>query len=217
MVAAASESVVRAETAAPVSVKPPRAEVATQIEIHDRHQLEIRLSYAVGGERRPRRYVVDTYFFVPRNVGVNRHNFSRDQFYGDVTSFVRLDAAALPLARLADKSCEASPLRRFAEARERFASEKRPPSSRPVIAHIKLYAYLFAQGVKSALQPITRRLRAGALASEHAELERRLERALADIDRALARLPLGARRLLAVRAHRPPRPRRRHARRRRGT
>lgn len=121
--------------------------LATQVEIHDRQQLEVRFNHAIGSEAGAQRHVIDTYFFIPRNVGVNRTNFSREGFYADVTALMRLDAAPLPLCELADETCTASPLHRFARAVEDFRQSPRPPPSRPVSVHVKLYAHLFAVAV----------------------------------------------------------------------
>ena len=54
------------------AARPKKREKPALVEIHDRQQLEIRFSYALGGESKEQRYEVDTYFFIPRNVGVNR-------------------------------------------------------------------------------------------------------------------------------------------------
>lgn len=136
-----------------------KAGLGVQLEVHDRHQLEARFSYALGAGEGAQRYTVDAYFFVPRNVGVNRQNFSREQFYADVTALMRLDAARLPLQQLADPTCPASPLRRVAEALESFRSSPRPPSAQPVVVHVKLYAYLFTQAAKSELGKLSKLLK----------------------------------------------------------
>ncbi|MFM2152494.1 MAG: hypothetical protein RL199_929 [Pseudomonadota bacterium] len=130
--------------------------LSTQVEVHDSQQLEIRFHYALGSDEGPQRYTVDTYFFIPRNVGVNASNFTKDVFYGDVTALMRLDAAPLPLDQLADERLPASPLSRFAEAVEAFRTEPRPPPSRPVAVHVKLYAHLFAVAARRELGLLVR-------------------------------------------------------------
>jgi hypothetical protein len=158
-----------------------KAGLGVQLEVHDRHQLEARFSYALGAGEGAQKYTVDAYFFVPRNVGVNRHNFSREQFYADVTALMRLDAAKLPLEQLADRRNPGSPLFRIAEALESLRISARPPSSRPVVVHVKLYAYLYTQAVKSELGGLSERLdeqcRAGP--PEWAPLEAEAEALLA--------------------------------------
>ena len=90
---------------------------------------------------------MDAYLFVPRNVGLNRGNYSRDEFYADVTPYMRLDAQALPLEQLADQSAPASPLYRLWQAVRGFRGDPRVPPSQPLVVPVKLYAYLFGDVV----------------------------------------------------------------------
>lgn len=73
-----------------------RKGLVVQGEVHDRLQFELRFNYPVGEPGRWR-FDVDAYFFVPRNVGLNRANYSREQFYSDFTAYMRVDASPLPL------------------------------------------------------------------------------------------------------------------------
>lgn len=155
--------------------------LATQVEVHDHQQLEIRFNYAIGNEEGPQRYDVDAFFFVPRNVGVNRSNYSREQFYGDVTALMRMDAAGLPLASLADPGCTASPLHRFARTLEEFRTAPRPPPSQPARVQVKLYAYLYTEGVRDEIRRLRERMNVGTITSSQkeafsAELEAALPR-----------------------------------------
>lgn len=150
----------------------------THVEIHERQQLEVRFAYALGSEAGPQRYTVDTYLFVPRNVGVARSNYPKDEFYGDATALLRLDAAPLALDRLADLTCPDSPLSKLARALCEFRASAHSQRSQPLSVQVKLYAYLFTVGVRAEL---------GALAkAPAARLEEDLEAALARIREALA-------------------------------
>ena len=125
-------------------------------EVHDRLQLELRLDHAIGSGGGAQTYSMDAYVFIPRNVGVSRANYTRDQFYGDVTALIRIDAPPLDLATLARADDGASPLRALTRALEAVRSSPRPPPSRPIVVQVKLYAYIFAQAVEAE----TTRLRA---------------------------------------------------------
>jgi len=140
-------------------LKAQGAGVGSQIELHDTEQLEIRLDYAMGGGVGKHAYNMDAYLFVPRNVGLNRKNYSREEFYADVTPYMRLDAEALPLAQLADPGARLSPLHRLWEAVAAFRSGGRPPPSQPLVVPVKLYAYLFAEAIKDEARAIRRRFR----------------------------------------------------------
>ncbi len=122
--------------------------LSLQAEVHDRHQLELRFNYALG-EQSDARYLVDAYFFVPRNVGLGRANYSREQFYADFTALMRVDAAPLPLDALADEGNPASPLSRCAALLAVLRTSPRPPQTRPLSVHARLYANLYVAGVRA--------------------------------------------------------------------
>src|SRR5262245_3372400 len=97
-----------------------RTAVGVQFELHDHEQLEITFLHAISNDAEAQIFEADTYFFVPRNVGLNASNYSKQQFYGDVTPLIRLDAVPLPLRDLADPRFPGSPLRRLADALDGF-------------------------------------------------------------------------------------------------
>lgn len=117
--------------------------------IHDPQQLEIRLSYPLlGGDgAEERQYQVDAWLFIPPNVGVSAANYSKEQFYGDMTALVRLDALPQPLDALSRPDLPGSPLHGLAQLLERVRSAPRPPASRPILVLVKLYAYLYVEGL----------------------------------------------------------------------
>jgi hypothetical protein len=163
------------------------AGVGTQIELHDHEQLEIRFDYAMGGDPGQHAYHMDAYMFVPRNVGLHRGNYTRAEFYADVTPYMRLDADALPLTQLADPAAPASPLHRLWEAVGQFRGGARPPASQPLVVPVKLYAYLFAEAIKGETRSLRRRFRRHQPGSAEAAAE--LIAALsAALDRARAAL-----------------------------
>lgn len=128
---------------------PIQDDIGIETGIHDPQQLEIRVSYPLlggdGGEER--RYQVDAWLFIPPNVGVHAGNYSREQFYGDVTALVRLDVNPQPLDALSRADLPGSPLYGLAQLLERVRSAPRPPASRPVLVLVKLYAYLYVEGL----------------------------------------------------------------------
>lgn len=163
---------------------------ATHVEIHDPQQLEIRHGYSLASDHGRARYLVETFFFIPRNVGLNRANYTKEQFYADVTPLIRLDATPLSLERLADASDAASPLHRFKATLEALRTQNRPPPTRAVVIHVKLYAYLFTLGVKADLSRLLKHTRQADEAARtgvprYQEVEVECEVALARIRKAL--------------------------------
>src|SRR5690349_25055845 len=95
--------------------------LASSAEQHDREQLAFRFDYALGSDPGDYTYRMDAYLFVPRNVGVNRNNYSKGEFYSDVTPYMRLHADPLPLEVLGDPSAAQSPLSQLHAAAQAFA------------------------------------------------------------------------------------------------
>ena len=160
--------------------KPP-----APVEIHDRQQLELRFNYDLGGETIAETTTVDTYIFIPKNVGLSRANYSREQFYGDVTPLVRLDAEPLSLDLLADAHYPQSPLHGFSEGLRAFRESPRPPPSRPIVIHVKLYAHLFARGVRGDLKKLSKRLGRLETGADAERFLRKLAEALDEVRFAL--------------------------------
>jgi hypothetical protein len=121
--------------------------IAIQFEVHDRQQLEIRVAHRLD-QAEEHLFKVDTYFFIPRNIGINASNYPKEDFYADVNALMRLEAPALSLDRLADPGDEGSPLSRIVDALEEFRSTKRTPASSALAVHVKLYAYVHTEAVR---------------------------------------------------------------------
>lgn len=66
---------------------------------HDRYQIELKVAYPVPGGARKQSHEFDLYLFAPLNLGVRRENYSKDQFYRDLQSYLRLTTPVVPLER----------------------------------------------------------------------------------------------------------------------
>jgi hypothetical protein len=150
------------------------------VEVHDRHQLELRFNYAVGEAGRSR-YFVDAYFFVPRNVGLNRTNYKREDFYADFTALMRIDAAALPLDALGDVNNPESPLSRLAATLRALRTGPTLPPTGPMRVHARLFANLFLAGVRAECRRLEKLL-ARAERDASLRLGSRVSRAPGDTD-----------------------------------
>ncbi len=84
-------------------------EIDGRVAIHDSDHVEVKLECHLAAGARSR-YRVETYFFVPRSLGLNAANYPRDQFYNDVQTYIRFKTPSIPLATLADRHAPESPL-----------------------------------------------------------------------------------------------------------
>ena len=67
------------------------------------YSLEIKFKYRPGprtGLLRKKKYKVDTYFFLPMSLGVNRKNYTKMDFYREINSYLKIDPPKVLLADL---------------------------------------------------------------------------------------------------------------------
>jgi len=74
---------------------------------HDKYQIEIKLDYELV-EAKHTHYKITTYFFVPQSLGVDKHTYSKADFYRDVQNYIRLKTPNFILRDFTENS--ASPL-----------------------------------------------------------------------------------------------------------
>ncbi len=69
--------------------------------IHDRFQFELKESYNLSRDSLTDSYHIKTYFFVPRNLNIGKETYSKEDFYKDIKTNIRLETPALHMATLA--------------------------------------------------------------------------------------------------------------------
>jgi hypothetical protein len=60
--------------------------------IHDRYQFESKFDFDLKphGTEDQKKYEIDVYFFIPKDMGINSDTYARDNFYADLTNFLRI-------------------------------------------------------------------------------------------------------------------------------
>ena len=71
-----------------------------EIKIHDRKQFEVKLHYPFNKKRSEREYLVETYFFIPSTLGINKFSFHKKNFYDSVKNYIRFATPQLSLKKL---------------------------------------------------------------------------------------------------------------------
>ncbi len=72
-----------------------------RLEAHDANQLELKLSYLVEPGVKRQRYLVETFMFVPRTLGISGQSYGVQGFFEDLQTFVRLKTPQVALESLA--------------------------------------------------------------------------------------------------------------------
>ncbi len=94
------------------------------VKLHDKYQVEFKLDYELLDGKKTC-YRISTYIFIPQSLGVNRHTYTKADFYRDIQSYIRLKTPPLILRDFTEHS--ASPLLSIEKltAIENWASDRR--------------------------------------------------------------------------------------------
>ncbi len=70
------------------------------VKIHDKHQVEIKLNYKLEDKKKFANYIIDTYMFLPNSLDINQSTYSKQNFYNDIQSYIRLKTPTVLIQNL---------------------------------------------------------------------------------------------------------------------
>lgn len=108
MFASATRNAIATAQSAITTVEDP---IDGRFGIHDSNHFEVKLDYQIQSDVPLNRYSVESYFFIPKSLGINSNTYSREQFYSDMQAYIRFRSPSLPLETLFNVQHELSPLR----------------------------------------------------------------------------------------------------------
>lgn len=68
-------------------------------------RFEVKIDYELHDDLASTSYKIDSYFFIPNNLGVNEETYSRNDFFNDLQVYIRLKTPSYVLADLALENC----------------------------------------------------------------------------------------------------------------
>ncbi|HID16490.1 MAG TPA: hypothetical protein EYP16_06805 [Candidatus Atribacteria bacterium] len=120
--------------------------IEENIEIHDRYQFEIKLAYKLNKEKKYNFYNVETYLFLPQNLGINKRTYKKDQFYTDIHSYIRLKTPQVPLRNMVN--CKDSPFKKLKKATEKLTESKTDKNAEIWEYHTKMFLSIFRKALR---------------------------------------------------------------------
>ncbi len=60
------------------------------VKVHDNYQIETKYGYKISKNKKKTQYNIETYFFVPDSLGINRNTYAKELFYKDIQGHLRL-------------------------------------------------------------------------------------------------------------------------------
>jgi hypothetical protein len=117
-----------------------------KIKIHDRYQFEIKYTYPLNKELPETDYLVETFIFIPNNLGVNADSYSKHDFYSDLQKYIRFKT---PVFLLSSIIKEKGPLDRLKAEMTALAEDpSNPETGKDYLYQLKMLCSI----LKSALR-----------------------------------------------------------------
>jgi len=77
--------------------------IRENIKIHDKFQFEVKMSYELNPDDKKTTYDVESYFFIPNSLGINRDTYSKTDFFSDMQVYIRFKTPSYLLDDLANQ------------------------------------------------------------------------------------------------------------------
>ncbi|MCK4981748.1 MAG: hypothetical protein KAS17_02430 [Victivallaceae bacterium] len=121
--------------------------IEENIRIHDKFQFEIKFVYPFDRAVPVTEYTVEHFLFVPNNLGINKQNYSKEQFYSDIQKYIRLKTPVFNLHSMT--SGEDNPLEKLSETMKFMANA---PDEHSANHNYKYQLKMFCAIFKSAIR-----------------------------------------------------------------
>ena len=108
--------------------------IEENIRIHDKFQFEMKYVYPFDRDVSVTEYTVEHFLFIPNHLGINAHNYSKEQFYGDSQKYIRLKTPVFSLHSMT--SGDDNPLDRLRDTMKALPSG---PEDRVLNRHYKYH------------------------------------------------------------------------------
>ncbi|NDW18529.1 hypothetical protein D0T53_06325 [Dysgonomonas sp. 216] len=101
--------------------------IEINVKIHDKFSFEFKTSFITNKKtflyEKANEFSINTWMFIPNNLDINRSTYSKDSFYKDNKSNIRLITPVYLLSEIYDKQNPDSPICRIKEAFKAFAAD----------------------------------------------------------------------------------------------
>jgi hypothetical protein len=137
----------------------PEDLIDSRIGVHDDNQFEVKLDYVIDPAARSNRYQVETYFFIPRSLGVDPHSYTREQFYADMQAYIRFKTPTVVLSALVDPTNGRSPLNRIPKLLAKTRGTAAPLNLVDPLSHeLRLLGCLMRANTRDMVAEISKRM-----------------------------------------------------------
>ncbi|MBU0757348.1 MAG: hypothetical protein KKF44_04730 [Nanoarchaeota archaeon] len=111
--------------------------ITEDIKIRGKYQFELKLACMLSEKEKKSSYDIETYFYFPSTLGVNKSNYKKPDFYSDIQTYIRFKTPVFTLQGIiAD---EESPLQNIRKTIENLANSMNKNNLRHYRMHLKMF------------------------------------------------------------------------------
>ena len=141
-----------------------------QTKIHDKFSIEFKVGFSGTEGVKMDHFDVNSWIFIPNGLDINKQTYSKDRFYTDMKSNVRLLTPVFTLKQMVEG--EEAPIHHVKTALESLLNESSPEHLDEFEFQLKLFASIFKSSIRNASAKIM----------AHADDSNTYERCLAYVD-----------------------------------
>ncbi|MBP1671380.1 MAG: hypothetical protein H6Q22_952 [Bacteroidetes bacterium] len=123
---------------------------------HDRFTVEFKLGYNINQNIVQSDFIVNTWIFVPHSLDVNPSTYSKERFYRDILSHIRLITPIFLLNEIVEG--DAVPLAYLENSFKKMVAEPNRHNSWEYEYHIKMFASIFKSSLRNQIYYIVKPL-----------------------------------------------------------
>ena len=120
--------------------------------IHDKFSIEFKVGFAGSENDKLNNFSVNTWIFVPYSLDINRSTYSKEQFYRDVKSNIRLITPKFSLAEMAIP--DSKPVHFLQAACQRFHFQPSEENKTECLFQFRIFAAIFKSALREACTAI---------------------------------------------------------------
>ena len=125
--------------------------IRENIKKHDQLSLEIKLEFPFVAKKKKRKdnYYVNMFFFLPYALDVNKHSFTKEDFYNSLKTYIRLTTPTYSLQNMLLTSNN-SPLQKLKKAIENYAAAPDDDKKDDFEIQVKRFCSIFGTAIRHA-------------------------------------------------------------------
>ncbi len=140
-------------------------QIDSRIGIHDSNHLEVKLDYRVDPNEKAK-YRVESYFFIPANLGISKQSYGSADFYSDVQGYIRFKTPSIDFRGLTNND-EGAPLGAIRDLISKLRQSPRERTVRRQLAYeLRMFGCVARAYLRDQVDALLEKLRASEEFSE---------------------------------------------------